>query len=88
MTDRNVNSGRVIRDEGVGSFATLTGDVAEDLQRPVKPFYAGILSSPSPKPCPPRPNPNPKPKEVKNPSPIGTGGDTIITEPTTHPTHL
>ena len=43
MTDRNVNSGRVIRDEGVGSLATLTGDVAEDLQRPVKPFYTGIF---------------------------------------------
>ena len=43
MTDRNVDAGRVIRDEGVGRLATLTGDVAEDLQRPVKPFYAGIF---------------------------------------------
>ena len=49
---------------------------------------SGILSSPSPEPCPPRPNPNPKPKEIKNPSPIGTGGDTKITWATTlpHPT--
>ena len=43
------------------------------------------LSSPSPKPCPPRPNPNPKPKEIKNSSPIGTGGDTLITWATTTP---
>ena len=43
MTDRDVDSGRVIWDEGVGSLATLAGDVAEDLYRPVKPFYAGIF---------------------------------------------
>ena len=44
-----------------------------------------FLSSPSPKSSPPRPKTKPKP--VKNPSPIGTGGDTIITWATTQPPH-
>ena len=48
MTDdstyRDVDSGRVVRHEGVGRLSTLAWDVAEDLKRPVKPFYAGIYS--------------------------------------------
>ena len=36
-----------------------------------------LLSSPSPKSGPLRPNL--KPKAVPNPTPIGTGGDSIIT---------
>ena len=48
MTDnstyRDVDSGRVVWHEGVGRLATLAWDVAEYLERPVKPFYAGIYS--------------------------------------------
>ena len=44
MTDRDVDSGREVRHECVSLLAALAGDVAEDLERPVKPFYAGIYS--------------------------------------------
>ena len=53
--------------------------------------WLGVLSSPSPKSSPLRPKPDPKPVKNQNPSPIGTGADSIITGATTppphHPTH-
>ena len=44
MTDRDVDSGREVRHECVSLLAALAGDVAEDLEGPVKPFYAGMYS--------------------------------------------
>ena len=44
MTDRNVDAGREVRHECVSLLAALAGDVAEDLEGPVKPFYAGMYS--------------------------------------------
>ena len=44
MTDRDVDAGREIRHECVSLLAALAGDVAEDLEGPVKPFYAGMYS--------------------------------------------
>ena len=41
-THRDINSGWVVRHKGVLGLASLGGDIAEDLQGAVEPFYAEI----------------------------------------------
>ena len=41
-THRDINTGWVVRHKGVLGLASLGGDIAEDLQGAVEPFYAEI----------------------------------------------